>query len=102
MPSSSVLASRPAFLYLKLLYCNSRPYYVVIERRPTVFGYKDWLDEETNLVDVVPEKFGDFQFAVTISRHDNGNVNVAVRIGVAFTVGAEHHDLWLYGKAGGL
>jgi hypothetical protein len=33
-------------------------HHFVIEGRPTVFGHEDWFDEETDLVDIVPEFLG--------------------------------------------
>ena len=78
------------------LYCHACPHHVIVEGRPAVFGHKDWLDEEADLVDFAPEELGDFQLAVAVGRYDDGHVDVAVGVGVALRVGAEHHDLWLH------
>jgi hypothetical protein len=50
------------------------------------------------LIDIVPKEFGNFQFAVTIGWHNDGNVDVAVRIGIALTIRTEHHDARLHIK----
>ena len=80
------------------LYNNTRPHHVIIKRRPSVFCHEDWLDEETHLIDIMPEKLGDFQFPIAICWHDDSNVDIAVRIGITLTVGAEHHDARLHIK----
>ena len=77
---------------LYILYHNTCPHHVIVKRRPTVFSHEDRLDEKTHLIDIMPEKLGDFQFPIAIGWHYDGNVDVAVRIGIAFTVRAEHHD----------
>ena len=46
----------------------------------------------------MPKKLRDFQFAIAIGRHYDGNIDVAVRIGIAFTVRTEHHDARLHLK----
>ena len=66
-----------------ILHRHSRPHHVVVEGRPAVFGHEDWLDEETDLVDIMPELLGNLELAVTVCRHNDSHVNVAVRIGVA-------------------
>ena len=83
-----------------LLYCHSRPHHIVVEGRPAVFGHEDRLDEETYLVNIVPELLGNLELAVTVCRHDDSYVNVAVGIGVALRVGTEHHHLRLHVEAG--
>ena len=82
------------------LYVDTRAHHVIVERRPTVFSHEDGLDEETDLIDVMPEKLGDFQLAVAVSRNNDCHVDVAVRIGIALAVGTVHHDLRFNGKAG--
>ena len=81
------------------LHCHSRPHHIVVEGRPAVFGHEDRLDEETDLVYIVPELLGNLKFAVTVCRNDDSHVDVAVGIGVALAVGAEHHYLWLHVEA---
>ena len=40
------------------------------------------------------------ELAVAVGGHDDGHVDVAVGVGVALAVGAEHHDLRLHVEAG--
>ena len=80
------------------LHNNTCPHHVIIKRRPSVFGYENGLDEETHLINIMPKKLGDFQFPIAIGGHNNGNVDVAVRIGITLTVRTEHHDARLYIK----
>ena len=91
-----------AFLYIYLqLYRHARPHHVIVKRRPAVFGHEDRLDKEADLIDVVPEKLGDFQLAVAIGGHDDCHVDVAIGVGVTLAVGAVHHDLRLLVEARG-
>ena len=83
-----------------ILHRHSRPHHVVVEGRPAVFGHEDWLDEETDLVDIMPELLGNLELAVTVCRHNDSHVNVAVGIGVALRVGTEHHHLRFHVEAG--
>ena len=75
---------RLMFVYdiFKVLHCNSSPHHIIVQRRPAVFGHEDGFYEETHLVNITPEQHGDFKLPVPISRHNDGNVNVAVRIGI--------------------
>lgn len=86
-------------LHYYILYVDTCPHHVVVERRPAVFGHEDWLDKETDAADIAPQAHRHFVLAVAVGGHDNGHVNVAVRIGVALAVGAEHHDARLDIKA---
>ena len=85
------------FLPLRL-HNNTCPHHIIIKWRPAVFSHKDWFNQKTNLINIVPEKLGDFQFPIAIGRHYDGNVDVAVRISIPLTVRAEHHDARLYIK----
>lgn len=58
-----MLSSRPFSAFVVGdLYVDICPHHVIEERRPAVLSHKDWLNEETDLVDVVPEEFGDIKF----------------------------------------
>lgn len=90
----------PESLFRLYLYQHSRPHHVIVEGRPAVFSHEDRFDEETDLVDIVPELLRNLELAVAVCRHDDGYVDVAVGIGVALRVGSEHHHLRLNFKAG--
>ena len=44
------------------------------------------------MIDIMPKKLGYLQFTIAICWHNDGNIDIAVRIGITLTVGAEHHD----------
>ena len=72
----------------------------MVEWRLAVVCHEDRLDEETHLVDIAPEQFGNLKLTVAVGGHDDSHVNVAVGSGIALRVGTEHHDAGLHFKAG--
>ena len=86
-------------LYLIILHRHSCPHHVVVEGRPAVFSHEDRLDKETDLVDIMPEFLGNLELAVTVCRHYDSHVDVAVGGGVALRIGTEHHHLRLHVEA---
>ena len=78
----------------------ARPHHVIVERRPAVFGHEDRLDEETDIADIAPQALRHLKLTVAVGGHDDSHVNVAVGVGVALGIGAEHHDFRLHVEAG--
>ena len=60
-----------------------------------VFSHQNWLNQKTYLTDIVPKALRKLKFLITISRHYDSYVDVAVRCSVAYRVGTKHHDSWL-------
>ena len=83
-------------MVIVILHIDTRAHHVVVKGRPVVFCHKDRLYEETDLIDVVPEELGDFHLATAVGGHNDGNVYIAVGIGIALAVGTIHHDLRFY------
>jgi len=71
-------------------------HHIIVKRRLTVISHKDWLDEKTHLIDIVPQILGYLKLFITIRRNNNSNVDITVGIGIALAVGTEHQYARLY------
>ena len=73
-------------------------HYITVKRRPAVVGHQYGLDEETDLTSIMPQCLRDVKFFVSVGRHDDGYVDIAVGTGVPLGIGAEHHHARLHLK----